>query len=206
MGLARVSLAGVSLFVALACSSSCTKPTSTKLARPAPPAEGFADARVVFVAGDVEVTPAQGAAFPAKVGVDLVADDRVAPAASAKVVVVLRNGHAVRLDDTGALAVKDILLFSAPPTSRDVAEQLTALLDVDEKLPLDEVRDRAAAWRQMLRAGESAGAFQDATVFLHDGLALRHHFFGAQRGKRRVWGDDYVLGEGEGRGGGHDNG
>ncbi len=128
------------------------------LDRPAPPTTGLADARVLYVDGNVEVTPPTGAPFIAKVGTDLVADDRIGASTSSKIVVVLRNGHAVRIDDAGALKVRDIVLFQAPQTERPVDEQLKELLDVGESLPFDEVRDRAAAWRQMLRAAETGGA------------------------------------------------
>lgn len=158
MGVVSAS-ARVSSFMALAlCVSSCPKPSAAQLERPAPPREGVADARVVFVGGDVAITPAQGSVFPARVGIDLVVSDAIAPTMAAKIIVVLRNGHAVRLDDTGALAVKDILLLHAPATDRDVGEQLAALLDPGELVPVSDVRDRAAAWRQMVRAGESGGA------------------------------------------------
>lgn len=128
------------------------------LDRPAPPTHGLADARVLFVDGNVEITPPAGAPFAAKVGSDLIADDRIGAATSSKVVLVLRNGHAVRIDDAGALKVRDIVLFQAPHTDRPVDEQLKELLDVGESVPLDDVRDRAAAWRQMLRAAETGGA------------------------------------------------
>lgn len=155
---------GASAPIALMCTLLAGCPssdaTSRKLDRPAdaPPREGVADARVLFVLGKVDVTPPLGAPFQAKVGHDLIADDALNANTAAKIIVVLRNGHAVRIDDAGALKVRDIVLFGAPETERPVDEQLEALLDDGETVPLDEVRDRAAAWRQMLRAAESAGA------------------------------------------------
>jgi hypothetical protein len=134
------------------------------LERPAPPTHGLADARVLFVDGNVEVTPPEGAPFAAKVGTDLVADDRIGASTSSKIVVVLRNGHAVRIDDASALKVRDIVLFQAPPTERPVDEQLKELMDAGESLPLDDVRERAAAWRHMLRAAETAGAESRADI------------------------------------------
>lgn len=143
----------------IATTSACPKDDVARpLDRAAPPTHGVAAARVLHVDGTVDVTPAQGAKFAAKVGTDLVADDTIGASSSSKVVVVLRNGHAVRIDDAGALRVRDIVLFQAPPTQRPVDEQLKELMDENESLPLDDVRDRAAAWRQMLRAAETAGA------------------------------------------------
>ncbi|MDP2339731.1 MAG: hypothetical protein Q8O67_02135 [Deltaproteobacteria bacterium] len=154
-----------SLFLGLALLLGCPRAVDgpAALERPAPPTTGTADARVLHVVPSVDVVPVEGAPFTARAGLDLVRSDVLRPAASSMIIVLLRNGHAVRVDDAGPLAVKDMLLIDAAPTTTPAEEQLIALLDPGEGGVPAEVRERAAAWRQMTRAAESAGASaQDA--------------------------------------------
>jgi hypothetical protein len=148
----------LALSLLAACPRADDKPAH--LERPAPPRSGVSEARVLFVNGAVEVTPADGAPFTAREGQDLVGSDKVAPSTAAFIIVQLKNGHTVRLDDAGALGVSDILLASAAPTDVPADIQLRALLDAPELdvVPLADVKERAAAWRQMRRAAESASA------------------------------------------------
>lgn len=127
-----------------------------KARRPAPTTEPVA-AVVLHLQGTTTVRPAGGAPFAAAVDHDLVRSDRLEPAEGAFAIVGLQNGHVVRVDDVGALAVKDILLLDAPATTRPVEEQLAILLDPGEHgAGLGQVAERAAAWRQMRRAGETS--------------------------------------------------
>lgn len=148
----RASSLIVIAVLAVAAAAGCPRDTSSDKA---------ADARVLFVFGTVDVAQ-QGAAssFHAAPGIDLKNSDMLTAAKGAFVIVQLRNGHVVRIDDAGALAVQDILLSNAPPTDLAGSEQLQALLEPSElhALSLQDVDERAAAWRQMRRAAESGGA------------------------------------------------
>lgn|GEM_PF-1221110 len=143
----------------------CGEGMAAPLGRPAKTTEAPA-ATVLHVQGTVTVKPTAGATFPARVGHELVRSDRLEPAEGAFTVLLLTNGHAVRIDDTGALAVNDILLLNAPPSNLDVGTQVASLLDPGEKLgvPDKTVRERAAAWRHMIRAGDTAGTVADDSV------------------------------------------
>ncbi len=155
MTLQRV-LVCISVLGLFACVRSDAAP---KARRPSPTTEPVA-AVVLHVGGSTTVRPATGTPFPAAVDQDLVRSDRLEPGEGAFAILGLQNGHVVRVDDAGALAVKDILLLQAPPTSRPVAEQLAQLLDPGERSQTVErgVVDRAAAWRQMRRAAETSGS------------------------------------------------
>jgi hypothetical protein len=141
MGFARTSCVCLLILVGTGCPAS-------------PPQVPLADARVVFVDGNVVITQA-GAPVAARVDLDLDADDRIAPAAGARIVIALKNGHLVRLDDAGTLAVREILLFGASPTDTEPAVQLNALLDPGESVAAG-ASERAAAWRSMRRVAQTA--------------------------------------------------
>lgn len=141
----------------------CGEGMAAPLERPAKTTEAPA-ATVLHVQGTVTVKPTTGTAFPARVGHELVRTDRLEPAEGAFSVLLLTNGHAVRIDDTGALAVRDILLLNAPPTTDDVGTQVAALLDPGERVAENSVRERAAAWRHMVRAGDTAGSVADDSL------------------------------------------
>lgn len=159
MTLHRV-LACVSFLGLLACARSDAAP---KANRPAATTEAIV-AHVLHVSGQTTVTPRGGAPFVAAVQHDLVPFDRLEPAEGAFAILALENGHVVRVDDAGALDVKDILMLRAPPTGRPVGEQLALLLEPTERRPdLEQgVVERAAAWRHMRRAGETSGAREEA--------------------------------------------
>lgn len=113
-------------------------------------------ARVLQVSGQVQIKPAGAAAFAAADNTDLVASDRIDPGEGAYAIVGLENGYVVRVDDTGALAVKNIVMLKAPPTSMSVEEQLTKLTDLPKDFNRKAVTEKAAAWRHMPRAAQSA--------------------------------------------------
>lgn len=147
------------VFSVLACSGGDAAP----LKRPAKTDEPGA-ARVLHLQGQVKVTPTGAAPFTAAVDQDLVRSDLLEPGDGAFAVLGLANGHLVRIDDVGALKVGQILLVdSTAPPARTERDQLLALLDPAERngFPVQNVVDRAAAWRQMRRAGESAGRASD---------------------------------------------
>jgi hypothetical protein len=148
------ALVCVSILGLFACVRSDAAP---KARRPVPTSEPVA-AVVLHVGGATTVRPVGGAPFAAAVDHDLVRSDRLDPAEGAFAIVGLPNGYVVRVDDAGALAVKDILLLDAPMTTRPVDAQLAALLEPGERgAGLEKVAERAAAWRQMRRAGETGG-------------------------------------------------
>ena len=149
--------------VAVATTMACSPGMASTLDRPASSSEA-AVARVLHVQGAVVVKPAAGKSFTARANHDLVLTDELEAAEGAFSVLLLRNGHAVRVDDTGALAVADILLLNAPATNAPVDSQLAQLLDPGETaaFPAGVVRERAAAWRIMIRAGETAGAASES--------------------------------------------
>jgi hypothetical protein len=151
------------LGVAVATTMACSPGMASTLDRPATSSEA-AVARVLHVQGAVVVKPAAGKSFTARANHDLVRTDELEAAEGAFSVLLLRNGHAVRVDDTGALAVADILLVNAPATSTPVERQLAQLLDPGETaaFPATAVRERAAAWRLMIRAGETAGGASES--------------------------------------------
>ncbi len=151
------------VIVAVATTMACSPGMASTLDRPATSSEA-AVARVLHVQGAVVVKPAAGKSFTARANHDLVLTDELEAAEGAFSVLLLRNGHAVRVDDTGALAVADILLLNAPATNAPVDSQLSQLLDPGETatFPARVVRDRAAAWRIMIRAGETAGAASES--------------------------------------------
>jgi hypothetical protein len=141
----------------------CGEGMAAPLERPGKTTEAPA-ATVLHVQGTVTVKPTTGTAFPARVGHELVRSDRLEPAEGAFTVLLLTNRHAVRIDDTGALAISDILLLNAPPTTDDVGTQVSSLLDPGEHIAEKAVRERAAAWRHMVRAGDTAGSVADDSL------------------------------------------
>ncbi len=107
---------------------------------------------IVHLEGPVLVTPAGGAAYPAALNHGLTVDDTVEPQ-DGFALLLLRNKHVVRVDDVGPLRVGDIIALGAKETKTPIATQVAALQFAGEKITVDE---RAAGWRHMRRAAETA--------------------------------------------------
>lgn len=108
------------------------------------------DAVVLAVQGAVQVR-GEGVDLAARVDLPLVREDGLAVGGKSVLLLLLRNGYAVRLDEDLELKVKDIALLDAPPAEATLEEQLRELVD-DGELE-GPPPDRIVGWQQRLRAG-----------------------------------------------------
>lgn len=88
----------------------------------------------VHLRGGAHVTfRAAGKQFPAQVGTPLLRSDVVEVPAGEFVVVKLRNGYVVKIDEDTSLAVAKIVSLDAPPTQESLASQLDRVLTREER-------------------------------------------------------------------------
>ena len=88
----------------------------------------------VHLRGGAHVTfRAAGKQFPVQVGTPLVRSDVVEVPTGEFVVVKLRNGYVVKIDEDTSLAVAKIVSLDAPPTKESLAAQLDRVLTREER-------------------------------------------------------------------------
>lgn len=113
------------------------------------------DAVVLAVQGAVQVR-GEGIDLAARADLPLIREDGLAVGGKSLLLLVLRNGYAVRLDEDLELKVKDIALLDAPPAETSLEEQLRDL--VDDGGMDSPPADRIVGWQQRLRAGRGLAA------------------------------------------------
>jgi len=101
--------------------------------RPASAPSGEVVAEVQLRIGAGSTFRAGGHAFPAAPGVALLRTDELVVPAGQVLVVKLRNGYLVRLDDDVSLSVGQIVLIDAPRTTESFGSQLDRLLTKEEQ-------------------------------------------------------------------------
>ena len=101
--------------------------------RPAAAGTGEAVAWVHLRGGQHVTFRAAGKQFPAQVGTPLVRTDVLEVPAGEFVVVKLRNGYVVKIDEDTTLAVSGIVSLEAPPTTESLAAQLDRVLTREER-------------------------------------------------------------------------
>ena len=107
--------------------------TCAEVARPAAAGTGEAVAWVHLRGGQHVSFRAAGKQFPAQVGTPLLRTDVLEVPAGEFVVVKLRNGYVVKIDEDTTLAVSGIVSLDAPPTSESLAAQLDRTLTREER-------------------------------------------------------------------------
>lgn len=101
--------------------------------RPAAAGTGEAVAWVHLRGGQNVSFRAAGKQFPAQVGTPLLRTDVLAVPAGEFVVVKLRNGYVVKIDEDTTLVVSGIVSLDAPPTSESLTSQLDRVLTREER-------------------------------------------------------------------------
>lgn len=123
--------------------------------RPPGAAQGPAVADLVVVRGKGQVRSA-GAVFPAKEGLPLTAADELLVPVAGLMVVSLRNGHLVTVDEDLELRVSDIALLKSNATAPSFEQQLAAL-QRRHTLQGNE-GERVAGFQSRRMAGRTVGA------------------------------------------------
>lgn len=108
-------------------------PARAEVPRPAAAGTGEAVAWVHLRGGANVSFRAAGKQFPAQVGTALLRSDVLEVPAGEFVVVKLRNGYVVKIDEDTTLAVSGIVSLDAPPTSESLAAQLDRVLTREER-------------------------------------------------------------------------
>lgn len=122
----------------------------------APAASGAPAAQVVVVQGNVEARAGK-ASFKLARGTLLEGTDVLTVSEGAWVaLLLLNNGHVVRLDDDLTIAVDKLALFKAGPVKDDAQAQLDRLLSRREKEGLG--NERLIGWHQGLAAANTLAA------------------------------------------------
>lgn len=119
--------------------------------RPAAAGAGEAVAWVHLRGGQNVTFRAAGKEFPAQVGTPLLRTDVLAVPAGEFVVVKLRNGYVVKIDEDTTLTVSGIVSLDAPPTSESLTSQLDRVLTREERGRAE----RIAATQARLAGAES---------------------------------------------------
>ena len=101
--------------------------------RPADAGTGEVVAWVYLRGGSHVSFRAAGKKFPAQVGTPLLRSDLIEVPSSEFVVVKLRNGYVVKIDEDTSLAVAKIVSLDAPPTKESLAAQLDRVLTKEER-------------------------------------------------------------------------
>lgn len=101
--------------------------------RPAGAGTGEAVAWVYLRGGSHVNVRAAGKLFPVQVGTPLLRSDQLEVPASEFVVVRLRNGYVVKIDEETTLSVAKIVSLDAPPTKESLTSQLDRVLTKEER-------------------------------------------------------------------------
>lgn len=101
--------------------------------RPAEAGTGEVVAWVYLRGGSHVSFRAAGKQFPAQVGTPLLRSDQLEVPSAEFVVVKLRNGYVVKIDEDTSLAVAKIVSLDAPPTTESLASQLDRVLTKEER-------------------------------------------------------------------------
>jgi hypothetical protein len=115
---------------------------------------------VLLLQGSVEVVDPSGDAEAAELGDELTAEHMVRTDWDSSVVLHLHNDHLVRVDEDLELAIKDVVLLNADPTSDSIDTQLASLLQPGELNSMTGIDDteRLAGWHSRLTASATVGA------------------------------------------------
>ena len=150
--LSRRPIGMLLLTLALA-AAGCDEPpplAADAAARPAAAGSGPALAKVLLFRGEVSIEAANGHAFTARPEVPLIAGDAVVLGPASFVILQLGNGLLSRLDAADRYPVAELAGLDAPAAERSIQQQLTALLEPDEKRNTE----RIVGWHARMAAGE----------------------------------------------------
>jgi hypothetical protein len=118
--------------------------------RPAAAGSGPALAKVLLFQGEVRLEAANGHAFAARPDAPLITGDAIVLGPDSFVILQLGNGLLSRLDAAGRYPVAELAGLDAPAAERSIQQQLTALLEPDEKRH----SERIVGWHARMAAGE----------------------------------------------------
>ncbi len=144
---------GVLLLVLGVLAGGCDEPpplAADAAARPAPAGRGPALAKVLLFQGEVSIESAAGHAFGARPDAPLITGDAIVLGPDSFVILQLGNGLLSRLDAAGRYPVAELAGLDAPAAERSIQQQLTALLEPDEKRH----SERIVGWHARMAAGE----------------------------------------------------
>lgn len=144
---------GVLLLVLGVLAGGCDEPpplAADAAARPAPAGSGPALAKVLLLQGEVRIESADGHAFAARPDAPLLTGDAIVLGPGSFVILQLGNGLLSRLDAAGRYPVAELAGLDAPAAERSIQQQLTALLEPDEKRNTE----RIVGWHARMAAGQ----------------------------------------------------
>lgn len=144
---------GVLLLVLGVLAGGCDEPpplAADAAARPAAAGSGPALAKVLLFQGEVRIESADGHAFAARPDAPLITGDAIVLGPGSFVILQLGNGLLSRLDAASRYPVTELAGLDAPAAERSIQQQLTALLEPDEKRNTE----RIVGWHARMAAGE----------------------------------------------------
>jgi hypothetical protein len=125
--------------------------TAQDAARPSQAGQGEVVASVCLLDGSAKVKAKNGHVFKAAPGMSLHRTDEVEAGSTGFVVLRLKNGYLVRIDEEISLKMTDIYLLDAPRTSDGVRAQVDRLLTKKELAR----GERIAGWHAQVTAADT---------------------------------------------------
>ena len=96
-------------------------------------------ARVHLLGGNGARVRAGSVEFPAQAALPLTPDDEISTPPGEFLVLTLKNGYLVRIDEDLSLRVRDIVLLNAPPARESLAAQLDRLVTREERAQAERI-------------------------------------------------------------------
>lgn len=147
------------------CKASEAGPAGVRPPEAGPLRDGVA--HVLLVEGDARVHAA-GGQFAARKGFRLDRSDELEVGLGGLLLVELKNGYLVRVDEDLRLPVRDIMLLDAPPPEESLEAQLAKLLTAEERRQFPE---RIVGFHARVAGAESVGALPQKKAQTRPGIA-----------------------------------